>query len=76
MQTSKTFTTPGGRKVATRAHKPYVVVLDDGDKATVILRTADLARAERCARAGRRDLRPGSIITLHVFRKSDGALIG
>ena len=46
MQTSKTFTTPGGRKVATRAHKLYAVVRDDGAVATVTLRTDNLATAE------------------------------
>jgi hypothetical protein len=76
MQTSKTFTTPGGRKVATRAHKLYAVVRDDGAVATVTLRTDNLVTAENFMRRSRATIRPGSCITVHLFRKSDGALIG
>lgn len=76
MPISKTFTTPGGRKVATRAHKLYAVVRDDGQTATVTLRTDNLSTAVRFVNRSRATVRPGSPITVHLFRKSDGALIG
>lgn len=78
MQTSKTFTTPRGAKVATRANKTYAVVLetdapDDKIYATVVLRTDNLARAEGYLRLEGTRIRRGA--SLHLFRKADGALL-
>jgi hypothetical protein len=76
MQTSKTFTTPQGAKVSTRANKLYVVVATLGRgpdaEAKVILRTNDLPTAERrCRRERNSATTPYSFI--FVFRKADGA---
>jgi len=76
MQTSKTFTTPQGAKVSTRANKSYVVVgtLGRGPdaEAKVILRTDSLPAAERrCRRERDSSATPYSFV--FVFRKADGA---
>lgn len=76
MTNSKTFTTPRGSKVATRAHKLYAIVRDTGAEASVVFRTDNLVKAESLIRRLRRGISPGSCITVHLFRKSDGALIG
>jgi hypothetical protein len=80
MQTSKTFTTPSGARVSTRANKLYAVVgvvrTPDGPKATVLFRTdlLDKAVGRQRAEVGRMSC-PFEFV--HVFRKADGArLIG
>jgi hypothetical protein len=80
MQTSKTFTTPSGARVSTRANKLYAVVgvvrTPDGPRASVIMRTdfLDKATGRQRSEVGRMSC---PFAAVHVFRKADGArLVG